>query len=423
MNAPLNAAPGPAGFRFRVRAPLRCDGVGRLDVAEDVKTQARLAVRWIPVAAGGTQAMEACERLPLHPALPRVVQTGIFQGQAFVALSFPEGQALSTLLGNRLETALVLQMGEQLMSALATLHAASFVHGELSGESVLVASPGRSFLWDVPLVVANRMSDRRGDHRINHHLTQLAPFLSPDRAQGGGATQPDDVYAAAALICAAGGAALPYVHTALGIVHQVASGAFTWSIPPTFPDSWRFMLERMLSPYPVERPTAAEAQAVFAEPLQAKALHTIPEMPVVRLEAMIGHFRRQNAQPQVLVAKEHPTHPDLAMPPVPSAPTALSPVPSLPTPVPQAAVFVERFVQSTPTPAPSKRPEEPRAIPVLTRAAAPARPPAETPTASEPAAISFLSGLAQPQPPFYQRYWWAGVLLAGGIAAGLWSLY
>ena len=39
--------------RFKIRAPLRCDGIGRLDCAEDLESGMRMAVRWLPLEANG----------------------------------------------------------------------------------------------------------------------------------------------------------------------------------------------------------------------------------------------------------------------------------------------------------------------------------------------------------------------------------
>ena len=47
--------------KIKIRAPLRCDGIGRLDCAEDTESGSRLAVRWLPLEANGDAAAKACE--------------------------------------------------------------------------------------------------------------------------------------------------------------------------------------------------------------------------------------------------------------------------------------------------------------------------------------------------------------------------
>src|SRR4051794_3622356 len=145
---------------IRIRSPLRCDGIGRLDCAEDTESGARLAVRWLPLDANGDAAVRACARLPEHPTLPRVRQTGHVGDKAFLAMEFPDGKLLSTLSGEPVAPEALVEVGAQLADALATVHSQGVVHGELSAESVLLAK-GKAYLWDMPLVIANRLTDRR----------------------------------------------------------------------------------------------------------------------------------------------------------------------------------------------------------------------------------------------------------------------
>jgi hypothetical protein len=270
--------------RIRIRAPLRCDGIGRLDCAEDADSGARLAVRWLPLEANGEAAVKACEKLPTHPVLPRIRQTGQVGASAFVALDFPQGELLSAREGERLETELVLRMAGQLADALATVHAQGVVHGEMSADSVLLAQ-GKAYLWDMPLVIANRLADRRGENRLMQNLVKTAAFLSPERARGEGASQAGDVYALGVVLCVAAGAPLPSGATTLAMVHQVATGAWAPRVPTQLPDAWREVLSRMLASEPSARPSAAEVAKAFAEAPSHTALPTVPEMPAVKLPA------------------------------------------------------------------------------------------------------------------------------------------
>jgi hypothetical protein len=285
--------------RIRIRAPLRCDGIGRLDCAEDAQSGARLAVRWLPLEANGDAAVKACARLPAHPTLPRIHQTGQVGGSAFVALDFPEGKLLAALEGDRLDTELVLRIAGQLADALATVHAQGVVHGELSADSVLLAD-GRAYLWDMPLVIANRLTDRRGEHRLMQNLVKTAAYLAPERARGEGASQAADVFSLAAVLCAAAGALTPSAPSTLALVHQVSTGAWQWEPPAHLPQEWREMLTRMLSADPAARPTASEVALTFTEAPASTAMPTVPEFPAVVL-------------PDGLVATQRPVDDDAAM--------------------------------------------------------------------------------------------------------------
>lgn len=269
--------------RIRIRAPLRCDGIGRLDCAEDTVSGDRLAVRWLPLDANGDAAVKACEKLPQHPTLPRILQTGTVGTSAFVALDFPEGEMLSAQGEERLDNDLLLKLAAQLSDALATVHAQGVVHGEMSRDSVLLVPGGKAQLWDMPLVIANRLSDRRGENRLMQNLVKTAPYLAPERARGEGASKAGDVYSLGAILCVSAGAPLPTAATTLGVVNQIASGEWAPRVPATLPERWRTMVERMVSREASARPTALEVAMAFSTVPGQGALPTVPELPAVRL--------------------------------------------------------------------------------------------------------------------------------------------
>jgi hypothetical protein len=269
--------------RIRIRAPLRCDGIGRLDCAEDTVSGDRLAVRWLPLEANGDAAVKACEKLPSHSALPRILQTGQVGTSAFVALDFPEGEMLSAHGEERLDNDLLLKLAAQLSDALATVHAQGVVHGEMSRDSVLMAPGGKASLWDMPLVIANRLSDRRGENRLMQNLVKTAPYLAPERARGEGASQAGDVYALGAILCVSAGAPLPTAPTTLGVVHLVAEGQWVPRVPESLPERWRSMLTRMVCVDAAARPSSAEVALAFAHVPTQNSLPTVPELQAVRL--------------------------------------------------------------------------------------------------------------------------------------------
>lgn len=296
--------------KIKIRAPLRCDGIGRLDCAEDTESGSRLAVRWLPLEANGDAAAKACEKLPTHLSLPRILQTGSVGASAFVAMDFPEGQVLSALVEDRLDIDLVIRIASQLSDALATVHDQGVVHGELSTESVLLVPPDRAYLWDMPLVIANRMTDRRGENRLMQNLPRTAAYLAPERAKGSGSSMSGDVYSLGAVLCAIAGAPLPTAQTTLGVVHLVSSGEWMPRVPTTIPDPWHSIIVRMVSTNPAERPSARDVATAFARPPAPAMLPTVPEMPAVRLppEMMAAAEALASRKPMTL----EPTEPGAA---------------------------------------------------------------------------------------------------------------
>lgn len=347
--------------RYRIRAPLRCDGVGSLDCAEDTVSGMRMAIRWLPVDANGEAAVKAVEEMPRHPVLPRIRQTGRVGSAAYVAMEFPEGRLLSTLLDDGFPVEQAVRMGAEIADALTTLHSQDVVHGELSADSILVLSEHRAILWDVPLVMANRLTDRRGEERVMAQLIRVAPFLSPERARGLPASAPGDVYALAAVMSLVAGGQQPPGGTTLAVLHQIANGDWAPEVPRAFPEPIRELMTRMLAADPLSRPSAREvSEALFVRTQQTP---TIPEMKAVVIAdpapySVLSPPPLPVAKPVVEAAAPQATPPmpetaqELESPPAPSVTpegeaVAASPVeaPSLPVsasgPRPQLAVAAE----------------------------------------------------------------------------------
>jgi hypothetical protein len=304
----MNAGPVD---RYKIRSPLRCDGVGSLDCAEDVESGMRMAIRWLPLEANGDAAAKTVEKLPTHPRLPKICSVGKVGSAAFVAMEFPEGKLLSTMLGEPLPACEIRQLGAEMADALATVHADGAFHGEITADSILMLPTGRGILWDVPLVVANRLTDRRAEERFMRQLMNMASFIAPERARGCPASAAADVYALGAVLCVAAGASLPPEETTLAVVHRIATGQWTPHVPAGLPQDLKLVLEQMLRPEPQTRPTAREAVALLQAPPAPATSEVGTPSPAV-------------SAPAVLAAA-------VTAPPAPVA--ELAPLPSSPAPV------------------------------------------------------------------------------------------
>ncbi len=251
--------------RYRIRSPLRCDGVGSLDCAEDAITGARMAIRWLPVDANGVAAAQAVRQLPEHPVIPSIRDTGRIGQAAFVAMDFPDGEVLATRTGARMALPVVMRLGADLSDALASIHAQNVFHGELSADSVLLLGSNRAILWDLPLVLANRMTDRRGEERMLSQLIRTAAYLAPERARGGLPSAESDVFSLGAILCLLLGGQPPKAPSTLDLLHRIATGQWRPEVPSELPAYARTLLQVMISDDPADRPTAAVATAALGK--------------------------------------------------------------------------------------------------------------------------------------------------------------
>jgi hypothetical protein len=273
----------------------------------------RMAIRWLPLEAGGDTAAKTVEKLPTHPQLPKICSVGKVGSAAFVAMEFPEGKLLSTTLGEPLTAPGIRQLGAEMADALATVHADGAFHGEISADSILMLPDGRAVLWDVPLVIANRITDRRQEERFMRQLMHMASFIAPERARGCPASAAADVYALGAVLCVAAGAPLPPEETTLAVVHRIATGQWTPHVPASIPADLKGVLEQMLRADPHGRPTAREAVALLQTPAGSAPA------------------------PQLAIAPAAPAIPEAAVPPRTASATALEAVaPEVEAPAPAA---------------------------------------------------------------------------------------
>ncbi|MBL8950252.1 MAG: protein kinase [Myxococcaceae bacterium] len=249
--------------KLELLGPLRCDGVGGMALAQHEGR--RVAVRWFPLGGAGPAATAALAALPAHPAVPEVVSRGADAASEWTAFDYPEGELLSKrLVLGALPKGDVLAMGAELAGALAALHEKGVCHGELSFESVLVARGGRTLLIDLLPLVANRVTDRRGETRALAALTATVDFFSPERAKGGAPSAEADVYALGALLCAAGAGRVEAA-PAIERLHAIVEGVYRPAVPVALDGDLGTMLATMVAPLPEARPSAAEVERRFRE--------------------------------------------------------------------------------------------------------------------------------------------------------------
>lgn len=236
---------------------LRCDGPGTLRAARWLEDDRRVLVRSVPLSANGAASAQALASLPRHVSLARALEIDERENSVELVLEEPAGTPLSETLEQPMALTEVLMLGAELASALAVLHQHGLFHGELSPESVRIQSNGKAVLWNFPLLLVNRLSDRRSNDRETLGLWTTAPFFSPERAQGAPLAPAADIFALGALLCRAGGGEGPRQRSTLETLNAIATGKWKPKVPAVFPRHVKRLIARMTHPDPLERPHAS----------------------------------------------------------------------------------------------------------------------------------------------------------------------
>ncbi|HUH81936.1 MAG TPA: serine/threonine-protein kinase [Solirubrobacteraceae bacterium] len=186
--------------RYRLHQRLGAGGFGVVWRATDELLQREVALKRIPLGAGGDgeRAMReahACARLS-HPAIVALYEASVRDGAMYLTSELVEGRTLAGLItdGN-LPDRQVFEIGIALCGALAHAHARGVIHRDLKPHNVLV--PDRV---EQPLQAA-KLTDFGGASlagedvltRTGDVLGTLA-YMAPEQSEGKPAAEPADLY-------------------------------------------------------------------------------------------------------------------------------------------------------------------------------------------------------------------------------------
>ena len=144
---------------YRLEAPLGESGQGVVYRAVAADTGRVAALKLVPAdkfpdPAARKKFLEdarAAQRLS-HPHLRQVHEVGESAGRVFLVMDYLEGATLKSLLvSGRMEAETALEWAAEVADALAALHAAGLVHGDLRPSRVFVTSQGTVKLLEAAL--------------------------------------------------------------------------------------------------------------------------------------------------------------------------------------------------------------------------------------------------------------------------------
>ena len=172
--------------------------LGELYRARDTKHGRTVAVRLLPAdftpdPAALIEKARAVQVLS-HPNAITVFNVGEHEDRVFVAFEFLKGRPLrSEMAGRAVNVRRAVDMAIQIADAVAEAHAASFVHGGLSPDTIVITAKGNAKIPAFHLAVQSGLEYAGGEVRLHD-------YDSPEEARGETADDRSDIYSVGAIL-------------------------------------------------------------------------------------------------------------------------------------------------------------------------------------------------------------------------------
>lgn len=196
-------APEPIGVvaHYNLLERLEPAGPGDLYRARDTYRGRTVAIRLLPAGfadepAARADLLERARGLAAlsHPNITTLFDAGEHEGRLYLAFEFLRGQSLRAEMAGRLmNVRRAVELAIQIADAVADAHAAGFVHGGLSPDSIVITAKGHA---KVPAFeLASRGGFQGGGVEVRLH-----DYDAPEEARGDAADERSDIYSVGAIL-------------------------------------------------------------------------------------------------------------------------------------------------------------------------------------------------------------------------------
>lgn len=129
-----------------------------------------------------------------HPNITTIFDAGEHDGRLFLAFEFLKGQSLrAEMAGRPMNMRRAVELAVQIADAVADAHAAGFVHGGLSPDSIVITAKGHA---KIPVF---ELASRGGFEQDAGAAFKLRDYDSPEEARGQPADERSDIYSVGAV--------------------------------------------------------------------------------------------------------------------------------------------------------------------------------------------------------------------------------
>jgi eukaryotic-like serine/threonine-protein kinase len=196
-------APAPIGAvaHYTLLEPLDPAGPGDLYRARDTRLGRTVAIRLLPIdfspdPSDRADFLEKARALIAmsHPNITTLFDVGEHDRRLFLAFEFLKGQSLrAEMAGRPMNVRRAVELAIQVADAIADAHAAGFVHGGLSPESIVITAKGHAKIPAFELA-------SRGGFESDGGVVRLRDYDSPEEARGLAADERSDIYSVGAVL-------------------------------------------------------------------------------------------------------------------------------------------------------------------------------------------------------------------------------
>jgi serine/threonine protein kinase len=196
----MTGSPAPLGVvaHYNLLEQLEPSGPGDLYRARDTKAGRTVAVRLLPADFTNDRAALINQARGLtslsHPNVTTLFDVGEHEGRVYFAFEFQKGQSLrAEAAGRPMNVRRAVEIAIQIADAVADAHAAGFVHGGLSPESIVISAKGRAKIPAFELAA-------QGGFDHDGREARLRDYESPEEASGQPPDDRSDIYSVAAIL-------------------------------------------------------------------------------------------------------------------------------------------------------------------------------------------------------------------------------
>jgi serine/threonine-protein kinase len=196
----MTGSSGPIGVvaHYNLLEQLEPSGPGDLYRARDTKLGRTVAIRLLPADFTPDPSALIAQARGLtslsHPNVTTLFDVGEHEGRVYLAFEFQKGQSLKAeAAGRPMNVRRAVEIAIQVTDAVADAHAAGFVHGGLSPESIVISAKGRAKIPAFELAAQGGFDHQGKDAR-------LRDYESPEEAGGQPPDDRSDIYSVGAIL-------------------------------------------------------------------------------------------------------------------------------------------------------------------------------------------------------------------------------